>query len=91
MSNRQELLRARRARDEAQATLDAIQRLPRRKGARVRWPNGVTWERYGDDDWRAVILTDEHGWEFVVFDSDNVSRRYSSEHVATVSSWERVS
>lgn len=84
--NRNELRNARRAANEAAATLEGILALPRRRGSLVRWANGVVWRREGDDDWRP----DGH-WdgERAVHDIDpvNAAIRYSSAHVASFGFW----
>ena len=62
MSNRKELRDARRRRDEAQQSLDAIRALPRHRGAQVVWSNGVVWTREGDDAWRPSTTGDVGDW-----------------------------
>jgi hypothetical protein len=80
MNNRKELARARRKEAEAIASRQWIEELPRRVGQKVRWSNGVIWERTGDDRWQPG---DEAGW----FLSDGQPFAPSpSEHVAN-SDW----
>lgn len=71
MSNRKELLTARRKAAEAAAELAGIESLPRRRGQRVRWSNGVIWTREGDDQWRPTSSAGYIG-----------DMLYSSAHVA---------
>jgi hypothetical protein len=52
IGNRKELAHARRKASEALEALSQIEALPRRRGSRIRWPNGTIWTRVGDDDWR---------------------------------------
>lgn len=66
MRNRNELKDARRRFEVAARELADVEELPRRKGSRVQWDNGVVWTRAGDDDWRP--------------DTDPATR-YSSVHV----------
>jgi hypothetical protein len=61
MSNRRELLNARRDVEHAASILAAIERLPRRKGSLVIWTNGIVWRRLGDDSWEA--LHRDNGWQ----------------------------
>lgn len=70
----EELRDARRRTAEAARLLGQIESLPRRKGERVAWKNGVIWTRAGDDDWRPMVRPDWH---------------YSSAHVASFD-WVRV-
>ena len=49
--NQRELRKARHRAEEAAAELAAIEALPRRRGSRVIWHNGVEWTREGDDAW----------------------------------------
>ena len=81
MANRTELREARKRAAEAVKSLRQIEALPRRVGQRVRWSNGVIWERVGDNAWRAIS---ENGVPLLSF-----PQRYRSEHVAS-GSWERV-
>ena len=76
MSNRNELRRARMKAQEAAASLEAIESLPRRRGAMVRWRNDVIWERIGDDHWETTAAP---------------GFRYSSEHVASLACFPVVS
>jgi hypothetical protein len=75
--NPKELRKARKAANEAAADLEAIGALPRRKGSRVRWRNGVIWERMGDDAWRPTTAPD-----------DDAHWTYPSLHVASFGFWE---
>jgi hypothetical protein len=75
--NPKELRKARKAANEAAADLEAIEALPRRKGSRVRWRNGVIWERMGDDAWRPATAPD-----------DDSHWTYTSLHVASFGFWE---
>lgn len=77
MSNRRELLRARRQMEIAIATLAAVEALPRRKQSLVIWGNGVVWRRIGDDQWVPL-----HSNTRYVPDLENFGM-YPSEHVAT--------
>lgn len=72
MRNQYELKRVREKFAEASWALEQVQNLPRRKGSRILWDNGVVWTRVGDNDWRADDLPDIP---------------YPSEHVATIGSW----
>ncbi len=85
MSNRRELRNARRKADEAAASLEAIEALPRRRGQHVRWSNGVIWERAGADDWRPVAHT--IGGVVELTSSEERERRFTSEHVAGFAFW----
>lgn len=71
MANRKELRYYRRRAEEAAALAASVRALPRHVGDRVVWPNGVVWERVGDDRWSA--LGDGHSRE----------HPYSSGHVAS--------
>jgi hypothetical protein len=51
MGNQLELKRARRAAENAQRILEAVENLPRRRGSKVTWSNGVVWTRVGDNRW----------------------------------------
>jgi hypothetical protein len=73
MSNRKELRVARRRVEEALLSLAGIEALPRRRGARVRWSNGVVWTREGDDAWRAYSPSTDTASEIL----------YPSAHVAS--------
>lgn len=86
MPNPRELRKARKAANEAAASLEAIEALPRRIGSKVRWRNGVIWQRAGDDDWRPVA----HLVGDVEEPTDLVNReiRYTSAHVASTGFWE---
>ena len=77
MSNRQELLNARRAADRATAELAAIESLPRRKGALVLWDNEVVWRRLGDDSWEGLHASEQYEPYPETYGA------YSSKHVAT--------
>lgn len=59
MSNRKELLNARRKAQDAVDMARWIEELPRRVGQSVRWSNGVVWTRAGDDDWRPHTSPEE--------------------------------
>ena len=72
--NQRELRAARRRAEEAAAELAAIEALPRRRGSRVIWHNGVEWTREGDNAWRP---TPTH------HDADYAPPLYSSTHVAS--------
>lgn len=82
--NPKELRNARRAATEAAAMLEAIEALPRRKGSRVRWRNGVIWQRFGDDEWRPVAHTIGDTVEDVPEDQQHA---YPSAHVAQFGCW----
>jgi hypothetical protein len=83
--NPRELREARRVANEAAAILEGILALPRRKGSRVIWRNGVIWERRGDDDWRPVAHT--VGDEIVPTPEDQQTR-YRSAHIASFGFWD---
>jgi len=72
MSNRRELAKARRQLRLAQENLVAIESLPRRRGARVQWSNGVIWTRMGDDQWQPLSS-----------DGETIGPLHPSEHVAS--------
>lgn len=83
--NPKELRHARKAANEAAAMLEAIEALPRRRGSRVRWQNGVIWERAGDDQWIAhhsdgTNSTDDNY-------RGNGTGLYPSAHVASFGFW----
>lgn len=85
--NPRELRNARRKANEADAELEAILALPRRRGSRVRWRNGVIWERYGDDDWRPVEHMNAKG-EREPTEPELLATPYSSAHVSSFGFWE---
>jgi len=72
MATPRELRDARKRLESAANELLQIEALPRRKGSKVRWSNGVVWTRMGDDVW--------------VPDEENT--KFPSAHVATVGRWE---
>lgn len=93
MGNRKELRDARRRAADAVAELAAIEALPRRIGSRVRWTNGVIWERVGDDAWEPRFEND--GYERHA-DHDQFYGISPSLHVTGIRfghgpTWERVS
>ena len=83
--NPKELRHARKVANDAAAMVQAIEALPRRRGSRVRWSNGVVWERYGDDDWRPIA----HYIGNVLTASlpEEIARSYPSSHVAQFGNW----
>lgn len=63
--------------EQALSSFGAIFQLPRRIGARVRWPhNGLAWERVNENGWRP--LTDDGSGP----PDPRESRLYESEHIA---------
>ena len=82
--NPKELRNARRKANEAAAELEAIEALPRRKGSRVRWRNGVIWQRFGDDEWRPIAHIVGEAVEPV---AEDMQHRYPSAHVAQFGFW----
>jgi hypothetical protein len=79
VTNPKELARARKKLNEARQELDDVLSLPRRRGSRIRWPNGVVWERVGDDAWRGTSST---GWVG--------EHLYPSAHVGSIGPWEKL-
>lgn len=78
MSNRRELQDARRKAEHALFVVEAIERLPRRKGSMILWSNGVIWRRVGDDEWEPLHRADS---EYIA-DREQYGV-FGSAHVAT--------
>ena len=74
MANPNELKLARKSFENAKRILDGVKALPRRRGSKVVWSNGVTWTRVGDNKWDPSSSHNpdyKHAWP------------YSSAHVAS--------